>query len=283
MDQKLLETYRKHRAAYPFTQTATGALKHARIELAEKPTPLFWQSGNGRAYGSDILYSTRTDEGDFSILADIIPDDDQRADFMGEVTDAQEHARHCDGCEQVESGRARFYTCSRPSREAILVTYTDMHNGARCAVWFEPENTAAESRRYYLANKYPKWYAQERSQWEARDDAKRLAGLLGSEWQYVGVRARAFIGNTLLGEAAVWGVDFDGQNFTYLDEVAREEGAQAIAEAIESLPAKIKACFDEGAQLEKIYDKLRAERPELKAWPLALREAEEKRKGSHAA
>jgi len=213
MQQDVLAEYRRLRAEY-FNYGAKHCLELARYQAKS----LVWDYSRRMLYDREALRETEWTEGLLTFRVYLVPDD-------GGGMDLDDLGRF-EGLRR----RASKYE-NRPEREAV---WLDFASGGRDYTqgWFVPEygvgKRMPDNRRrgmsrhdaYVLARK------------QVRDDAERYAGYYEDDWQYVGVCARAYINagtkdEMEVGQADVWGVDFDGKDYSYVSDVARDEARMA--------------------------------------------------------
>lgn len=223
------ERYAKYRAD---GHNAMNAYRYGAKR--EAPAPLEWHDGGSGEYGK-CLYWAEFEMDGLTVRAEMYADDEMTLpDYLGKTTEAE--CFYWQG-DVTYSGEGAG---NRPSREARLLVYRDPHNGCREFVWFEAENTE-ESHYKGLRNiKYGKALARELAQKYVAQDMKMVKELYQMDRQYVGINSIVRIMDFGLGSMAVWGIDFDGDDYTYVDQCAREYASGAIS------PDQIDTAIQEG-------------------------------------
>lgn len=262
LDAGLIQAYRLARTSDALARaltTATSALREARFAL--KPSEFVWTEGNGRG---GVLYSFEYTRAGLRYVAEIIRDDDFTQDtetygkfserrpmsyfgygeaenFIGSRRSRRDYVR-CARRHRREVSAMYDVPADRPTPDSFPTFYRDFHNGGRVAVWYTPDVSEKEQREAYAD--CGKALAAELAHLTVRGDRsafKVLRDIYESSIEFVGVRVRCYVGVTELGEAAVWGVDFDGSDFSHVDDLAAEEEGQARHEAFKMLPGVVQS------------------------------------------
>jgi hypothetical protein len=271
LDADVLSAYRRERSRDALARaltTAREALRAARFEV--KPSAFDWREGRG-----ERLYSFEYTRAGFLFVAEVIRDESSAPDAAayGEFSERKPMSYFGYGeaenfigerrnwRDYLPANRARRRDVSamydvpadRPTPDSFPTFYRDFHSGGREAVWYTPDVSEKEQRESYAG--CGKALAAELAHLTVRGDRsglKTLRDIYESRIEYVGVRVRCFAGVTELGESSVWGVDFDGSDFSYINECVENEESGARAAAVKMLPKIIDRLGEELAELREL-------------------------------
>lgn len=171
-------------------------------------------------------HSVTAEAGDWRAVATIEEDHDQSPPWK---TD--------DGHGPVrEARRPRSRECTYPKRAGEIIMHDE-----RGTVWLYDYAEACHiARRDRWGTRDGQQLGETARQYAARAaraDFDALRAFLRGNWYYVGVKVSVSYKHTELGTASLWRIDcnYPGSDNSYLDEVAAELLAEAIADARETL------------------------------------------------
>jgi hypothetical protein len=229
-------------------QTATLCLALARHRI-QYENKYDWDYAEDKKFDHETLRVVTIKRGPLTFIARIISDNDgMMLDDLGTVT----------FCNYGDwENRAEF----RPSHEAIWV---DFGQNSDSQGWLEAEYSYDERRKDY--EKLGRQNAHEAARLMLRRDAKRFEDFYKENWQYIGVKVEAFIGDIELGDEALWGIDWDGKDYSYINEIVDERISELYYSALDYIETQAKGQIDKFAELIKGAELLltvnRAERNE---------------------
>jgi len=203
-----LRLYRKYRRKALPNYTATTCLSLARHEI--KYHQMFaWDTPVDTRRDQETLEAvTTTKLGPLTFVTRIIADND-----MGPSMDDNG---------KFESGRystPQDGAHSRPNHEAVWLEVSSNHEWS-CG-WFESSYSYEERRKDY--EKLGRQRAHELAREMLRKDAERFRAFYRDDWSYVGIQTKVWVFGIELGSEALWGIDFDGRDYSYINEIAEEQ------------------------------------------------------------
>lgn len=235
---KLLGLYRKERTKSPHLPhfAASHCLSMAKhsVRYQDKydwdyPEEASWENSR------ETLEVAEFKKGPVKFIASIIVDTDYGPgrDGEGEFTSVR--------------GDAEDNADIRPSRESVWVSFSSNGGRERERGWYESGFGYDERRDQY--ERLGKQGAHEAARAGVRLDAKRFCGFYQEEWQYVGVSVTAFVEDIELGTESLWGIDWDGEDYTYVNEMVDEQASELYSSAAAHIEAEIKTTLDRFSSL----------------------------------
>jgi len=203
----LRKLYAKHRRDALPHYTATICLSLARHEIKYKQM-FAWDTPVDTSRDQETLEAVTTKVGPLTFVTRIIGDND-----MGPSMDDNG---------KFESGRystPQDGAHSRPNHEAVWLEVSSNHEWS-CG-WFESSYSYEERRKDY--EKLGRQRAHELAREMLRKDAKRFRDFYRDEWSFVGIQTKVWVFDIELGSEALWGIDFDGTDYSYVNEIAEEQ------------------------------------------------------------
>lgn len=246
LDAYLLIAYRARRQrdlfAYYLT-TATDAVREIRGTARASAENVFnWRETN--AYGpNETTHRFHYTRAGFEYVAEIITDD-----YSADTSHYGKFEERRDGYD------------SRPSPDAVALEYRDFHSGGRCPVWYLPDVSYQEQREAYSG--CGKAAADALARNSIRGSHSGLAALKAiyeESVSFVGVKVTCYGAGVQLASDALWGIEFDGRDFSYINSTAGDLEYQATREAGEKLDAVISETGERLARLRELKNSVRAD------------------------
>jgi hypothetical protein len=234
-----LDIYRKYRTKYqmPAQRAYEQALLHT------EPPEITWDDDSNYTHptkGTVVV-------GPFTYKIKLIPDDDHE-NLRGKLTSAKAYCGDSHEPVQYEDYRNGWFCpyCQRPDRgEGLLITYREMHSGSREFAWFEPEDIDSyeKTRAYFIKAKYGKALADVEARRYLVESCKNAVKVLEGDISFLGVEVRAYYKSVSLGEASVWGFEYEGpESMEYIvDDGVEGTMVEALQQGLADLPDQIKS------------------------------------------